>query len=824
MKMHNILVLIYFIFFCYSSVQSQEFKSVLGLPDKFAKATEKQGIEMDEYMNGISGPKSKNKVWRVICDREGMETFSDPNGSSKSGKKLKFKDWFYVMEEKGSYIHLGKMNGEPDNNLNIPKGSFVESHGWVEKSKMLLWTSGLRSAATGISLKSLILYTAEGAKRVIGNPDQAVKIYKGPGTYWGESSSIGLYEYYFVLKKENGFYLLSKDSDLLNFNNITGWVSASEQADWNTRLALEPNFDQKAFDERKMRVPYQFVAFTDEVAASSHASSGSGSSSKILTKDDPVNAHKQVLGTRNSRRYIGKKLRMPVLRCGSDFYATGVLGSVGQKVENECPECEKALEEVIAGKDNYNILFLVEANTSMRQFKSSLIDGIESLKRELTDGFNQKFGIAFYRNASTSKESYLDITPLTKDIEVLKKKIESTVFTDDSYDGFTALYNALSKSVSKAGFQANSTNIIYVIGQNPDFRENPNLKLQCIENGCSSWVQTDKLVAQLSNIRAHLVFIQPSRNETDTDNPLSDQAMDIMLEVSKDNYTSYRKINQLVKKDDTNPNPVEGGEDDAKSYIAGGSTKNVFYYPKSSGTMSSAEFSSNIRTPFKEIKNKLNDVYAILEDLMQNPDLPDVPGDGFEKGALFDLLREVLKKSGMEPTEDNLNKILDRKVPLYVRAYVPKKIHGASFDLCSQVLFFPEKELADYMNDLRSMVALKDQPEDQLRTGLKNVMLSIYNKYTGNKKIDKGITIEQFFGVLHGECFILNENKHMFAVNSIDNPRVKIEQLRNFLDDLQKTYENLELLTKDNSYEFKFITRGRLGQNTYYWIPIEDTF
>jgi len=328
----------------------------------------------------------------------------------------------------------------------------------------------------------------------------------------------------------------------------------------------------------------------------------------------------------------------------------------------------------------------------------------------------------------------------------------------------------------------------------------------------------------LSNIRAHMVFLQTSPKTESMNNPLAEQAMDIMLEVSKRNYSAYKKINQLVKKDDTNPEVVEAKVNENKSFISGGSTQNVYYFPKATSGISSAEFSTNIRAPFKEIKNKLNEVFQILEDLMINPDLPDVPGDGFEKGALFDMLREVLKKSGMEPTEENLKKILDRKVPLYVRAYVPKRISGASHDLCSQVLFFPEKELADYMNDLRSMVALKDQPEDQLRTGLKNVMLSIYNKYTGNKKIDKNLTIEQFFGVLHGECFILNESKHKFAINSIDNPRVKIEQLRNFLDDLQKTYENLELLTKDNSYEFKFVTRGRLGQTTYYWIPIEDTF
>jgi hypothetical protein len=824
MKGIELIISIFVIFSVLSNTTAQDYKSVLGLPEKFEKVVDLRGSEMDEFMNGATGPKSKNKPWRVICDRDGLETYSDGRGSGRSGKKLKFRDWYYVLEERNQYIHLGKMNGEPDNNLNIMRGSFVESFGWIEKSKMLLWTIGLRNENTGISLKSLILYTAEGAKKVINNPDQAIKIYKGPGTVWGESAAVALYEYYFILKKENGHYLISKDSDLLNFNNIAGWVSANDQADWNTRLALEPNFNQDAFNERKMRVNYQFVAFTDEVSASNHSKTGKGNESRIITRDDPVNAQRQVLGTRNPRRYIGNKLRMPVLRDGGDFYATGVLGSVGEETQNECPECEKALDEIINRKDNYNILFMVEATTGMRQFKSRLIEAIESMKRDLTGGFNQRFAIAFYRNANMNGDSYLDITPMTTDIEVLKKKIESAVFTDDSFDGYSSLYNALSKSVSRVGFQANATNIVYIIGQNPDFRENPTLKVQCIKNGCSSWITSSDLAEQLSNIRAHIVHLQTTTTQGAND-PLSEQVIDLMLEVSKGNHRQYRKIFQLTKQADINPYPVTARGRETSSYIGGGSTSNVIYFPGSSNTMTESEFASNIRSPFREIRNKLNEVYEFLENIMTNPQLPEVPGDGFEKGALFDLLSEVLKRSGMEPTEQNLKKILERKIPLYVRAYVPKRIPGAQHNLCSQVLFFPERELADYMNDLRSMVALKNQPEFELRTGLKNVMLSIYNKYSGNKKIDRNLTVKEFFAALHGEGFNIENSKHDFAVNRIDSQRgVTVNQLREFLEDLQKTYENLELLTKDNSYEFKFVTRGRLGQNTYYWIPIEETF
>lgn len=826
MKIINTIIFSLFITLSFG----QDFSKVVGVPDKFNRPVDLSNTEMEAYVKGDSGPKSNNRPWRVICDRSGYETFSDPSGSTKSGKKLEFKMWYFVAEEKGNYIHLIKMNGEPDNSLNIPKGSFVESFGWVEKSKMLLWSSGLRSPNSGIYLKSLILYTIEGAQEVLKNNNQGVQFYASPSTKSASIGSSALYEFYFILKKENDMYLLGAESEMKTSafykKEILGWVHQNSQADWNTRLCVEQNFEQKAFDERKISPSKQFVAYSLRIEAKNQAVSGSGSTKHILTKDDPVNADKTEIAKSNNKRFVGSKLRMPVLTCDENTLSTGILGSIGSNNDTKsCPACQAIYDEISEFSNNYNILFLVEATTPMRSYKDEIKSALGNLKRELTDVPNAKFAVAFYRNANVNGKSFLDYTEMNGDIDIVSRKIDAAVFTEDGYDGYSSLYSALSKSVAKVGFKANSTNVIYIIGQNPDFRDNPTMKLNCIDNNCDSNIKPDKLADQLSNIRAHMVFVQPSLPRNSASNDLLEQGIDLMLEVSKSNFQSYKKVNDLMPSPkDVNPTIVE---DATFSFINGGSTKNIFYSSKEGMVLSTSDFANNIRSTFKEIKTRQNNVAKALEELINNPsvDPGDIKSSGFEIGAVRDKLNEVLTRAGLEPSEENLKMLTDKKVSLYVRGYVPKQIYGANYDLCSPVLFFPEKELGEYLEDLRTLVTLTNEPEDILRTRLKTTLTSLYKKYSGESKVSGDLTLGDIRTMLAGECFKFDNSSHDFIIDKIQKPSVKIEVLRNFLEQLEIKYRNLEAVSKSSAYEFKFKrSSASLGKNTYYWIPFEDTF
>lgn len=120
--------------------------------------------------------------------------------------------------------------------------------------------------------------------------------------------------------------------------------------------------------------------------------------------------------------------------------------------------------------------------------------------------------------------------------------------------------------------------------------------------------------------------------------------------------------------------------------------KGSFYSSVADNQLSKAELVNFIRVPFKDIKLKQNKVSSALEAMMDGGSSLDevsdeIMGSGFESGALKEKLARILQKSGLELTEENLKLLTDRKVKLYVKAFVPKKISGANFDLCSPVLF-----------------------------------------------------------------------------------------------------------------------------------------
>lgn len=89
--MKNISTFVFSILISFSCTFAQDVNRVLGIPDKFLRPLDLSNTEMDAYIKDDSGKKSNNRPWRVICDRSGYDTYTDPSGTSKSGKKLEFK-------------------------------------------------------------------------------------------------------------------------------------------------------------------------------------------------------------------------------------------------------------------------------------------------------------------------------------------------------------------------------------------------------------------------------------------------------------------------------------------------------------------------------------------------------------------------------------------------------------------------------------------------------------------------------------------------------------------------------------------------------------
>ena len=293
-RFQGIIIFVFFVFV--TSVNAQKFKRVLGRPVAFAAP-----LNNSTYYLSSTKDRESSIPWVVICDRSNPDrtkTYAEPSESSHTVKTLKFKDWFYVLEENGDWIRIGKATMKSG----VRIASNFKDFGWIKKENMLLWTTGFLNSRTQISQKAFL--------KADKNFNQIIKFYKGP--YTGELiEKKSIYDFYFILKSENDRYLLAKRfrlSPRLSADwdfNLLGWVAGHRVIEWDTQICLEPNFEQKAFDERKQNKSFRLIGFTSEMAAKSYAFNGVVDSSSIAWDLDKIKFLEK-----SNLRYPGNSFRL----------------------------------------------------------------------------------------------------------------------------------------------------------------------------------------------------------------------------------------------------------------------------------------------------------------------------------------------------------------------------------------------------------------------------------------------------------------------------------------------------------------------------------
>src|SRR6056297_1733318 len=129
-------------------------KMPLNQPIKYQMPAADDDLQLD--LVKVADTERMNIPWEVYSDRDNNQTYLTM-GFEKTFKKIQYLDNFFVYEEEGNFIHIIK-----DDNFN--KTIFSESaedYGWIEKSKMLLWSHDLVTMKGKINRKAMILNTIE---------------------------------------------------------------------------------------------------------------------------------------------------------------------------------------------------------------------------------------------------------------------------------------------------------------------------------------------------------------------------------------------------------------------------------------------------------------------------------------------------------------------------------------------------------------------------------------------------------------------------------------------------------------------------------------
>lgn len=826
----------------FSGVSSaQNFKKVLGRPYVFEKP-----LALDKYHLVNTSKKENGIPWVVICDRSDQtlrQTYADP-GSDVAVKEVAYKDYYYVADEKGEWIRIIKAHID---GIKV-KGNATD-YGWIHKSNMLLWSSGLLSAKTEINLKAFLLNKKTEIEKIIRmKKKEIVPIFSGPitGERVGQKT---IHEFYFVLKKGDGEkgenrYLLAKDARLAPNDqtewqtSIIGWVEEERLTEWDTRICLEPNFQKEAFEERKNNLEYRLRAYSDRTAAKDQATTGKVDESKVEWDNDPVKLAPNQLATKDPMRFKGGVVRFPMIDNSDYFFSTGVIGEihVGDGTIGEIPY-SGIVDEITSNsmsKKNYNVFFLIEGSESMKEYQEPIVETIKTIRKEMVEkDINAQFGAAIYRDGlEKEKDKIFQLQPLTSQINEVVNFVENSEFRNwYDNDNYTCLHYGLSESIKNAGFNDAYTNIIYIIGNYGDYSSHVIRKRKAEkENDPTLIVNTTQIVQQLSDLNINLIGVQGKRDDGKRSGTFTDQCQDLMLESAKLQYNDYKDattyINDLKLLTSDNIKFSEANGEGIAS-LEGAAVKAYLAQPEEGEIASASEVSERIEETGTEVTKFVGGFWKEMSRIVdEGAPIDNVSSGPFAPAAAKQIM-DLINSSDAGFSKEDVQKIAKNKYKLYAEAYIPKEIPGAKYRPYSFVLFMPDTDLESYLAKIDQITyALNGSSRDELRLEIYDMFIGLLKFYTGNdnqKELSKKGTdeVRRVMQGLEKEGLEL-QNKDDFIIGDVLHKRkMSDEEVGVFTNRLLENSRKLSRIKKKGKdYEFSYTSGGV----TYFWVPIEWTF
>lgn len=819
--------------------------------------------QQKKFLIEKTGNKDRREAWMVTSDRDNNPVYEKPSKSSRVIKTIDFRDQFYVVDEEGGWIEIISAKETVDK-LKIVDRDKVEVLGWVPKEKMLMWSSGVVDPLTKIHKKAFLLNRADAFEGGVLKDQNFADFFNDPNSK-SKQKPIRIYDYYFVFKKDTrtGMYLLSREANITPFNvenNLVGWVDSRRLTEWNTRICLEPNFEEKAFQERKNNPSLRARAFRTFIQAGEFAERGSNPAG-VFWKDDPVTIDPGKLAETNPRRFKGNVIRFPMLsvrqKSGKKIFRSGLIGTIKVKKqgdnffagginETSYSPIRAYLNKITKKTKNVNLFFVIEATDKVHPYKPSIISAIQSTKRQLPKGTNVRYGTLLYRDIP--EERITEYQPLTSDLDKVTSFIEQGDFINKlDRDDYTALYYGLLHSLQVAGFNEEETNIIVLIGNYGDYKADRDRKAAADRENHRTFIELADIADNLSEVNAHLHAIQLRNDGYRPSRAFTAQAKALMSESAKRAHNRYTKtegdqdnrelLNKL--KSDHNfttlkevPKITEEGKQEA--ILTGGRMPGILKMAKTGSGLSSLKVEESLLKAISESIDFNDKLLKAFRRVIADGESLDVSQLALELDiaagrlapAMVDYLNKMLKDKNIN--KQDLLDALDEKYKLYTEVHIPKSIRGANYPLISYVLFMPEKDLRTYKNVIDQALS-KASSADKKRELLFDTYKELVVQFSGEEGLREleieEVTIEQVQALIQGVRYkgLDLRPDQRIPIGDIMNERQmsdsEVDELLYRFSEVSQTLKNI--LRLNESYEFMYSPDPA---NRYYWIPIEKAF
>lgn len=821
---------------------SQAQKTLEGKPVEYESPRDyyddEYSVQLEEFITKKQ-KRSKETPWIVVSDREKNKAYEKPDLNSKVKSTVNFKDWFYVVDSNKDWVKVVK--ARRSGGLGIK--AIQEDVGWIPKKNLILWTNSLIDPKSLIHRKVFLLNKVKDMEFILKSDNkEIVKIYKTP-TGANTIGNKSIYEFYFVYKRENNRLLIGKESRF-STNSIddvmVGWVREAKASKWNTRIALEPNFSDVAFDERNNDRSKRVVGFMDPGGATAYANSGILLEDKILWDNDPVTRNPVELAS-DGKRLRGEVVRFPMIDNNEKYFRTGAIAEVTTQsmidlVKSEIDEVKWAtisadVQENNKKREFFNVMFLIEGTRSMYNYKQALLNALDNLETKFPDNVKLKYGVAVYRDTPEKELGKLfEIQELTPDKSKVVNFLDQVEFDSwNDNDDWTAARYGLLETLKKGGFSTSESNIIVTLGNFGDFKNDVVRGVAAEEGKDETLVERDDILTFLDKLDMHMVSIQCVSERNRQGTSFNKLMRTMMLEASQRQHRDYVQLKEYFPGFKvSNPSMADllDGNDLA---VENGPSFGRLVKPPLSNSMKGADVENYIMESVKQIYDRVDKFRAEMSDLTENGNAMDQSTGTWSPAIAREVYRMLNKaQKGKGYSEDDLKKIVHEKYHLYREIYVAKKSGKSENSALSYVLFMPYEDLVTYIDNLKRLADAYDSSPDKQRDALMATFTELLKQFTGNDNLSKR-EVEKFSSTelaarMQGvEKEGLEFGSRMnFEIGDIRNEKkMSDERLSQLIEEiLDKTKELNRIRELGKKYEFCYPT----SNNVYFWVPVEFTF
>ncbi len=852
--MKNLTTIITLLLLCIGStvVVAQKVKTI---PEKYIFPKDFDPVEDAEryeiQLNEEGKVKDKNNgLWYILSDRNDNQVYAKPKEDSEVVHTLSFKDYAYVIEDdEKNWLKIGY--GRIKDN----KFTQLVWEGWIPRSNIVMGPYALVNKYSNIHVKAFLLNKAQNFAQILKDENwQLANLYDGPNEGSKPIGSKSIYEFYFILKKQGNRSLLVKDYFVKKNDteaSIVGWVDNSKLDYWATRISLEPNFEEGAFEERKANPDLRVLGFKDLQSSNNYSKFMTFEPSALLWDQDPVKLPETAMSSLNPRRLNGQVIRFPMLKKRAKSYRSGSIGeintksisSIGKKsVTGKIPEhaagvFQEILHEANDKRTNLNVFFVVEGTASMAKNKVAIINTIEYLDKKLPSYVNINFGASFYRD--------VDLRSIKKDFELCKlseNKAEVVQFfnngTYDNFDDFDAWTNmryGLYQSLLKGGFSEEKGNIVILIGNNSDFSTNMSRKLvdESVEGG--KYVPKNKDIEKLAaKYEINFVVYQPELNSSDESVGFSLESRGIIENLSSRLYDNLDALESaypsLAVPTYTLPEIEILEESSIK--LTNAALAAYIKKPAMDVSFDGNELKKFCTNAVEDCQTRNNKTHSTLSNIINNGEGVDFEvSSGNWEPAIAHIINRAIESAKLTKniSEEDLSKIVDRKYKLFSQVYLPLKLEGADHPLFSYVVFMPKIDFDQYTGILGDLDKTTMGSPDKQREGLYYAFISLIEKFSGeqlSKREKENMSIDDLRSLMQGlelEGGYYLGSKLGFNIGDIlDDRRLPDEEIEKIVERIVKKKEHLvSIQNQGDSYPFIFMSAGGFR---YYWLPAQFLF